>query len=246
MEASVLEKGTERLTRGRERISRGFPAARDRRLDSSSRSPTLSIYAGGQQVRPLIQEFSDNTIWPYGLALVIFFSLVICSILSILTDFLSRYEFAITSKLYFSIKERMNRQEGGEEEGDYELTWKWTREKLGIKMVKYRRFVMEHLSRIIAYKIVYPAPRLHNRPRVSSVFYNGVRYLLWVACMGTQSDEDTHTLVVSIEKYDLYVLIFPEYPIRHPFPCPRRVFRSSVVHVATLKHSLKLLLFYAW
>lgn len=99
---------------------------------------------------------------------------------------------------------------------------------------------MKHLSRIIAYKIVYPTP--HNRPRVSSVFYNAVRYLLWVACMGTHSDEDTHTRLVSIQKYDLRRPIFPDMTpfssstARISIVCSTRSSVKTLVIIITFLH----------
>lgn len=79
--ASVLEKRRERLVA--ERISRELPAERDRRLGSSR---SLTIYrsraagSGIAAVDPGILRQHDSR--PYGLALIIFLSLVIRSILS--------------------------------------------------------------------------------------------------------------------------------------------------------------------
>lgn len=45
----------------------------------------------------------------------------------------------------------------------------------------------------------------------SPIFYNTIWYLLWVACMGTHNNEDTHILFMSIMKYDLYLDHFLTY-----------------------------------
>jgi len=55
----------------------------------------------------------------------------------------------------------------------------------------------------VGFKIIYLAP-CNPAPAFPPMFYNTTRYLLWVACMGTHNNDDTHTVFFfpSIVKYD--------------------------------------------